>query len=49
MNVLTGVGTEKTKAKNTLKNQASLLGKDSKELVGKAFRKHMMVATAKTK
>ena len=46
MNVLIGVGTEKVKAKNTLKNQASLLEEDSKELFGKSFRKHM-VATAK--
>ena len=48
MNVLIGVGTEKAKAKNTLKNQASLLKEDSKELFYKSFRKHM-VATAKTK
>ena len=48
MNVLIGVGTEKVKAKNTLKNQASLLEEDSKELLGKSFRKHM-VATAKAK
>ena len=46
MNVLIGVGTEKLKAKNTLKNQASLLEEDSKELFGKSFRKHM-IATAK--
>ena len=46
MNVLIGVGTEKVKAKNPLKNQASLLEEDSKELFGKSFRKHM-VATAK--
>ena len=48
MNVLIGVGTEKVKAKNTLKNQASLLEEDSKELFGKSFRKHM-IATAKAK
>ena len=48
MNVLIGVGTENVKAKNTLKNQASLLEEDSKELFGKSFRKHM-VATAKAK
>ena len=49
MNVLTGVGTEKVKAKNTLKNQASLLEElDSKELFGKSFCSHM-VATAKAK
>ena len=48
MNVLIGVGTEKVKAKNTLKNQTSLLEEDSKELFGMSFRKHM-VATAKAK
>ena len=48
MNVLIGVGTEKVKAKNTLKNQVSLLEEDSKELFGKSFRKHI-VATAKAK
>ena len=48
MNVLIGVGTEKVKAKNTLKNQVSLLQEDSKELFGKSFRKHM-IATAKAK
>ena len=48
MNVLIGVGTEKVKAKNTLKNQTSLLEEDSKELFGKSFRKHM-VATTKAK
>ena len=48
MNVLIGVGKEKVKAKNTLKNQASLLEEDSKELFGKSFRKHM-IATAKAK
>ena len=48
MNVLIEVGTEKVKAKNTPKNQASLLEEDSKELFGKSFRKHM-VATAKAK
>ena len=42
------MGTEKVKAKNTLKNQASLLEEDSKELFGISFRKHM-VATAKAK
>ena len=42
------MGTEKVKAKNALKNQASLLEEDSKELFGKSFRKHMM-ATAKAK
>ena len=35
MSVLKRVGTEKAKAKNTLKNQASLLEEDSKELFGK--------------
>ena len=34
MTVLTGVGTEKVKAKNTLKNQASLLEEDSQERFG---------------
>ena len=48
MNVLIGVGTVKVKAKNTLKNQASLLEEDSKEIFGKSFRKHI-VATAKAK
>ena len=48
MNVLIGLGTEKVKAKNTLKNQASLLEEDSKELSGKSFRKQM-IATAKAK
>ena len=48
MNVLTEVGTEKVKAKNTLKNQASLLEENSKELFGKSFCNHM-VATAKAK
>ena len=43
MNILIGLGTEKVKAKNTLKNQAS---EDSKELSGKSFRKQM-IATAK--
>ena len=46
MNVLIGLGTEKVKAKNTLKKQASLLEEDSKELSGKSFRKQM-IATAK--
>ena len=46
MNVLIGLGTEKVKAKNTHKNQASLLEEDSKELSGKLFRKQM-IATAK--
>ena len=36
------------KVKNTLKNQASLLEEDSKELFGKSFRKHT-VATTKAK
>ena len=35
MNVLTRVGTEKVKVKNTLKRRASLLKEDSKELFGK--------------
>ena len=48
LNVLTGMRTEKVKAKNTLKNQASFLEEDSKELFGISFRKHM-VATAKAK
>ena len=48
MNVVTGVGTEKVKAKNTLKNKASLLEECSKNLFSKAFRKHM-IATAKAK
>ena len=48
MNVVTGVGTEKVKGKNTLKNQASLLKEGSKELFGKSFCKHM-IATAKAK
>ena len=48
MNVLIGVGKEKVKAQNTLKNQASLLKEDSKELFGKSFRKHM-IATTKAK
>ena len=48
MNVLTGVGTEKVKAKNTLKNQISLLGEDSKELLGKSLCKNL-VAIAKAK
>ena len=48
MNVLTGVGTKKVKAKNTLKYQTCLLEEYSKELFGKSFRKHM-VATAKAK
>ena len=48
MNVLIEVATEKEKAKNTLKNQASLLEEDSIELFGKSFRKHM-IATAKEK
>ena len=42
------MGTEKVKAKNALKNQASLLEEDSKELFGKSFRKHM-IATAKVR
>ena len=48
MNVLIGVGTKIVKAKNILKNQASLLEEDSKELFGKSFGKHM-IATDKTK
>ena len=48
INVLTGVGTQKVKAKNTLKNQASLLEEDSKEIFSKLLRKHE-VATAKAK
>ena len=48
MNVLIGVGTEIVKAKNILKNQASLLEEDSKELFGKSFGKHM-IATDKAK
>ena len=48
INVLTGVGTQKLKAKNTLKNQASLLEEDSKEIFSKLLRKHE-VATAKAK
>jgi len=48
MNVFTSVGTEKVKAKNTPKNQASLLEEDSKDLFGKTFRKHV-VATVKAK
>ena len=48
MNVLTGVGTKKVKAKNTLKYQTCLLEEYSKELFGKSFRKHM-VARAKAK
>ena len=46
MDVFIGLGTEKVKAKNTLKNQASLLEEYSKELSGKSFRKQM-IATAK--
>ena len=42
LNVLTGVETEKVKAKNALKNQASLLEEDSKELFGKSFCRHMV-------
>ena len=48
MNVVTGVGTEKVKAKNTLKNKASLIEECSKKLFSKAFREHM-IATAKAK
>ena len=48
MNVLIGVGTEKVKVKNTLKNQASPLEEDSEELFDKSFRKHI-IGTAKAK
>ena len=48
MNVLTGVETKKVRVKNALKNHASLLEEDSKELFGKSFRKHI-VATTKAK
>ena len=37
MSVLTGVGKDKVKATNTLKNHVSLLKEDSKELFGKHF------------
>ena len=48
MNVLIEAGIKKVKAKKPLKNQASLLEEDSKELFGKSFRNHM-IATAKAK
>ena len=47
-NVLTGVGTEKVKAKKTVKNKVSLLDVNSKEVFRKSFRKHM-IATGKAK
>ena len=48
MNALIGVGTEKVKAKNTIKNQVSLLEENSRKLFSKSFRKHM-ITTAKAK
>ena len=47
-NALIGVGTEKVKAKNTIKNQVSLLEENSRKLFSKSFRKHM-ITTAKAK
>ena len=48
MNAPIGVGTEKVKAKNTIKNQVSLLEENSRKLFSKSFRKHM-ITTAKAK
>ena len=49
MNVLTGVGTEKVKAKKTLKKQTSLLKQDLKELFGISFWKYLVVAAKANK
>ena len=49
MNVLTGVGTEKVKAKKTLKNQTSLFKQDLKELFGISFWKYLVVAAKANK